>query len=196
MKPLFPLAPFVMVLLEGSDGYYGIEHGTPEKHGQGCLPGVHAPNGTTTGLYGDQFGRKFSGHWVVPPGRHVYRSPVSKLMNFTFDTTLHYAAIHLHAFAQTLELRDLTTGQTVFTSHVKNFADRIGLEHVEELSSQEGIPVFKDHQYEIVSVYDNPTGVDQDAMATMFLYFLDKEFQKPQLASTVHPSPIVESDPE
>jgi len=40
----------------------------------------------------------------------------------------------------------------------------------------EGIPIYKDHQYELVSVYDDTSGVDQDSMAVMFRYLLDEKF--------------------
>ena len=35
--------------------------------------------------------------------------------------------------------------------------------------------VMKDHPFEVASVYDNTSGVDQDAMATMFLYLAAKD---------------------
>ena len=50
---------------------------------------------------------------------------------------------------------------------------------MESYSSVEGIPIYADHEYEIVSVYDNPTDEPQDAMAVMFLYMLDKGFVPP-----------------
>jgi hypothetical protein len=103
-------------------------------------------------------------------------------MNLPFDTTVHYIAIHLHPFAESLELRDLTTQTTVFKSTVRSPFDRIGIDHVEYFSSEAGIPVFKDHEYELVSVYNNTTAEDQDSMAVMFLYSLDKELQKTNFA--------------
>ena len=51
----------------------------------------------------------------------------------------------------------------------------VGLASVEDYSSVEGIPVSPDHNYEMVSTYQNDTGVPQDAMATFFIYFYDAE---------------------
>ena len=62
--------------------------------------------------------------------------------------------------AESLELRDLTTGETVFKSRARGPLMQIGLEHVEHYSSESGIQVFKDHQYELVSVYDKDGIVD------------------------------------
>ena len=100
-------------------------------------------------------------------------------MNLQFDTTAHYIAVHLHPFAESLELRDLTTGETVFKSKARNFDDKNGLEEVEYFSSEEGLPLYQDHEYEVVSTYFNTTDVDQDSMAVIFMYVMDPEFVKP-----------------
>jgi hypothetical protein len=101
--------------------------------------------------------------------------------------------VHLHPFAESLEFRDLTAGTTIFKSKARNPKDRIGLDHVDAFSSAEGVPLFKDHQYELVSVYDNTSGVDQDSMAVMYIYLLDREFEKPDLVN-VADSPGVGGD--
>lgn len=175
MKPLYMSAANGLVLVEGEGGYYGVEHPSEDEHGSGCLTGKPAMGR----LLDDRFGRKFSGHWVVPPGRQENRTLVTEWLNLPFDTTIHYVAVHLHPFAESLELRDLTTGDVIFRSRARGPKDRIGLDHVDFLSSAEGVPVYKDHQYELVSVYDNTSGVDQDSMAVMYVYLLDREFQKP-----------------
>lgn len=105
------------------------------------------------------------------PGRQVTRTVVTAQLALPFDTTLHYINVHAHPFAESLTLRDVTTGQTVFETRVRRFEDRLGVAHLEHFSSQAGIPVLKDHAYELISVYDNSTSVDQDAMAVMYLIF-------------------------
>jgi hypothetical protein len=37
--------------------------------------------------------------------------------------------------------------------------------------------MYADHEYEVISIYDNTSGEDQDAMATMFLYLVAKDLQ-------------------
>ena len=37
------------------------------------------------------------------------------------------------------------------------------------------MPLYKDHEYELVSTYDNTTPDKQDAMATMFFYLYDHQ---------------------
>src|SRR5262249_10503057 len=48
--------------------------------------------------------------------------------------------------------------------------------------SEEGIPLIKGHRYELVSVYNNTSGIDQDSMASMFFGLADPEFVKPTKA--------------
>lgn len=184
LKPLFATSAFGMALLEGRDGYFGVDEATREQQAASCLPGLHAPNGTTSGIFTDVFRRKFSGHWVVKPGREARRTLVTKVLNIPFDTTLHYVAVHLHPFAESVELRDLTANKTVFESKARGPRTGIGLAHVDHFSSRKGIPVYKDHEYELVSVYNNTSGEEQDSMATQFLYLLDKEFRVPHPAAS------------
>lgn len=187
LKPLYVNAPFGMKLLKGKGGYYGLQAADPAIHGPGCLPGQHAENGTSTGVFNDQLGRTFSGHWKVEPGQEINRTPVTGLMTLPQDTTIHYIAIHLHPFAEYVELNDLTTGKTLFRSRATGTRHGIGLAHVETFSSDEGIPVYRDHHYELVSVYNNTSGKDQDAMATMFLYMLDKDFNRKKITALQDP---------
>ncbi|MCP3956739.1 MAG: hypothetical protein GY719_02685 [bacterium] len=181
MQALFPTAGYGLALLGGDDGYYGVSDPDGEIHGPGCLVGASA----SAHQYDDGLGREFTGHWVVPPGRQVNRTLVTQLMRVPYDTTIHYIAVHLHPFAESLELRDLTTEKTVFKSRARGFDDRIGLAHVDHLASTEGIEVFADHEYEMVSVYDNTSEEDQDSMAVMYMYLRDRQFDQRRVAKAL-----------
>ena len=143
--------------------------------GEGCLPGENAAEHA----YRDPFGRIFTGHWVVKPGREVNETLVTEVLNLPYDTTVHYIAVHLHPFAESLELRDLTTDRTVFKSHVRPADEGIGIDHVEYFSSKDGVLLHRDHEYQLVSVYNNTSGEDQDSMAVMYMYLYDKDFTMP-----------------
>lgn len=170
-KPLLPVSAYGLKLLEGRDGYFNVRN-AGDKHGEGCLVGENA----ATDVYIDAFQRNFTGHWVVKPGREVNYTLVTKMLNIPYDTKIHYIAVHLHPFAESMELKDLTTGETVFKSKVKGANNRIGIDDVEYFSSPVGIPIYKDHEYQVISVYNNTSDEEQDSMAVMFLYLLDKEF--------------------
>jgi hypothetical protein len=176
MQPLFMKAAAGMVSLMDAPGHYGIDEPSKEAHGEGCLPGERAHGRVLE----DRYGGKFAGHWVVEPGRQENHTNVTRSMNLPFDATVHYVATHLHPFAESLELRDLTANETVYKSTAKNFDDRIGLAEVDHYSSAEGFALHHDHEYELVSIYDNTSGEDQDSMAVMFLYLLDEQFERPR----------------
>jgi Flp pilus assembly protein TadD len=97
-------------------------------------------------------------------------------MNLQYDTTVHTIDVHLHPFAESLELRDLTTQKTLFKSAATSVDDGIGIAHVETYRSEEGIPVYADHEYAIISTYNNTTGENQDAMASFYMGIRDRVF--------------------
>jgi hypothetical protein len=125
-------------------------------------------------MNGSAPGETPTNHWIVPPGRHTYKTEITPQLNLPFDTTIHYATIHVHPFARGMELRDLTTGQTILRLNSQDWPDRIGVAHVEEFKSKNGIPILSNHRYELTVEYDNTSGSNTDAMAILYLYLLEK----------------------
>jgi hypothetical protein len=82
-----------------------------------------------------------------------------------------------------LSLRDVTADRTIFTAKARNPKKGVGLDHVDSFVSLEGVKLFKDHQYELVSVYHNPTRQTHDSMASVFLGLADPEFVRPDPAT-------------
>jgi len=145
-----------------------------------CLVGARAPQASSGSAdYVDPQGRKMTGHWIVPPGKQVNHSDITWFMNLPFDTRLRYAAVHLHPFARSLEMRDMTTGETVFLAKAENPPNGIGLTHVDEFSSPDGVLIDHAHKYSLISTYDNPTKVNADSMASVFLGLDDPELAVP-----------------
>lgn len=178
MRPLYQAAVQGLKSLEDDGIHYGVAADLidPAVHGSSCGVGMAAvPSAEAT----DPLGRKFTSHWVVEPGLEVNRSLVTEFLNLPWDTTAHYIAVHLHPFAKSLDLVDLTTGETVFHAEVDPADGKIGIDRVDHFVSTDGLRLYKDHQYELVSVYDNTSGEPQDSMAVMYLYLLDKDFQRP-----------------
>lgn len=181
MVPLFQGAVEGFKAL-GDARFYGFseDEADHDELGPGCSLGQAAIAGDADE---DRHGQKFTAHWVVPPGREVNRTNVTRFLNLQFDTTAHYIAVHLHPFAKSLTLNDLTTGEVVYEAQVTPTRDRIGIERIDHYSSAEGLPLYKDHQYELVSVYDNTSDKDVDSMAVMYLYMRDPRFRRPELQS-------------
>ena len=186
MKPLFNLGASGMVELGNNPLALTTMMPTAastqdeEHHGASCLIGQRAPQAAASSAdYVDPHGRHMTGHWIVPPGRQVNASDITWFLRLPFDTKLRYAAIHLHPFAESLSIRDVNTGKTVLMSHATNPAKGIGLTHVDTIDAPEGIPFYKDHTYELISVYNNTTQQNADSMASVFLGLDDHEFVKP-----------------
>jgi len=186
VKPLFHREVASLAMVEGESGHSDIETPDLEMHGPGC---IRAPDPFGRGQHDEQWmkgghmmedslGQKFTAHWVVPPGRQVNHTLVTKRLSLPYDTTVHFIAVHVHPFAESLELRDRTADRTVFKSQVRQMKGRIGLEYVDFFSSEEGVPMYKDHEYELISIYNNTTDEDQDSMAVMYLYLLAHEPQR------------------
>ena len=72
---------------------------------------------------------------------------------------------------------------------MENFTHAIGLKSVEYYSSEEGTPVFKDHEYEVIAIYNNTSDEIQDAMAVLRLYAHEKTFSGPIASRSVAPTP-------
>ncbi len=187
MKPLFNLGASGMVQL--SDNPLALATMMPSAsdtagggdHQAGnCLIAMRAPQATASSAdYVDPSGRHMTGHWIVPPGRQVNASDITWFLHLPFDTRLHYAAIHLHPFAESLSVRDVTTGDTVVKSRATNPKKGVGLTNVETFTSLDGVPLYKEHKYELISVYNNTSGANADSMASVFLGLDDPEFVRP-----------------
>jgi hypothetical protein len=180
MTPLYERAVYGLKLLDGADGRYGMDPQARGEHGAAsCLPGQNAD----TFEYHDAYGRVFTGHWVVPPGREVDRTPVDAMLALKRDVVVHYIAVHMHPFARSLELWDATDRCIVWKAEAENSPVRIGLDRVDTYSSPEGLALQAAHHYELISIYDNTTAQPQDSMAVMYLYVEDPDFRKPEIPS-------------
>lgn len=176
MVPLYESGVSGQVSLEGESLAYDIlDHGGGMQVSGMCIPGQKAMDWDEQE---DRWGRRFTGHWVVPPGRQKNVTRCTSIMNVPCDTRLHAIAVHLHPFAESLELRDVTEQRTIFKSDAVNFRDRIGLESIASFASAEGVPFYMNHEYELISSYNNTSQQRVDSMAVMYLYLHDTEFDK------------------
>lgn len=120
-------------------------------------------------------GEKFTAFWKVPKGEYTYVNDATSLLNLNEEKTIHLINAHVHPFATSLELKDKTTNTTVFKSEVTNYKNRIGIDKITSFSSEKGIKVYPNHQYELILKVNNTIEKDVDMMASMFIYYYDKE---------------------
>jgi hypothetical protein len=186
-KPLVVTHAFVMASLEGEPAVFNVADPSAELAGATCQAGALPPG--VKGVYVDKLERRFAGHWVVPPGRHEYRTLVTDQLQIPYDTTVHFIGVHVHPYSRSVELRDLTTGESVWKGVQQTSEGRVGLDWIDYFSSEAGFPIYKDHQYELISVYENPGSERSDAMASLFLYYLDHEFDRGAVAARLRQGP-------
>jgi hypothetical protein len=166
LKPLMSRTAFIMLPYNKYDPFkQPTDPGTNQ-----CIP-VETKNHS----YDDGQGNKLSGHWVVPTGKNTYRSAINNQLQIQDSLRLHAAALHVHPFATQISLYDKTTGHFIFKSKIVNHKNKIGLTSIEPFSSEKGIWLYKNHEYEIVLDVNNTTATNQDMMGSMFLFFYDKE---------------------
>ncbi|WP_298151755.1 hypothetical protein [Flavobacterium sp.] len=166
LKPLRVGHAFIMLPYDEKDPYR--EPLDPSRNY--CIPVT-----TDSHDYCDAKGRKLSGHWVVPAGKNTYRCKVNDQLMIKDSLRLHASAIHVHPFATSITLFDKTKNAAVFTSSIVNFKNRIGIESIAPFTSEQGVWLYKDHEYEVVLEVNNTTSVKQDMMGSMFLFFYDSE---------------------
>ncbi len=121
-----------------------------------------------------QFGSNNTIHWMVPPGRHIYRTDVSNQFELPFETTAHYVTGHLHPYAKSLKLLDLDSGEVLFEIVSEDFDDRIGVARMSDFMSKRGVAIRKGGRYELVAEYHNTTDRPIDAMAILYLYLAEQ----------------------
>ncbi len=166
IKPLMSRTAFIMLPYDKSNPYkQPTDPGTNQ-----CIP-VETKNHS----YDDGKGNKLSGHWVIPTGKNTYRSNINQQLQIQDSLRLHAAAIHVHPFATAISLVDKTTNKAVFTSTIKNHKGKTGINSIEPFSSETGVWLYQNHDYEIVLKVNNTTTEQQDMMGSMFLFFYDKE---------------------
>ena len=108
-------------------------------------------------------------HWMVPPGPQTTRM---RWWDFVpIDATVHYAVVHLHNYGVYFRLTDVTRGEMLWETRVINETDRQQIQRIPVYSSEEGFPIYADHEYEIEAHYENTSDRDIDAMASIYLYY-------------------------
>lgn len=167
-KPLLSRTVFIMLPYDKADPFK-----SPLDPGKNyCIP-VETKNHS----YDFEKETVMSGHWVIPTGKKIYRSNIDNQLQIKDSLRLHAAAIHVHPFATSLTLRDKTTKKAVFIGKMNNHKNKIGLSGINQFSSENGIWMYKNHEYELVLEVNNTTKVTQDMMGSMFLFFYDSELE-------------------
>jgi len=175
LKPLYMRYAVLDLPYDIEDKDYGFEGSNYSDSRVRCV----IPNGDHHGFNNvDEAGKPRTAFWKVPKGKHTYRSDFTKVLALDTIVSLHKINSHVHPFATSLELRDITVNSTIFKSLVTNYKDRVGLQKITSFSSINGVKLYPNHNYELVLETNNTTGNDIEMMGSMFLYFYDHELDK------------------
>ncbi|HUY69327.1 MAG TPA: hypothetical protein VMV79_08510, partial [Alphaproteobacteria bacterium] len=111
-------------------------------------------------------------HFEVPPGVHVYRSEVPSSSSFLRNGRIQYIKMHLHPYGQSVELYDETARKTVWKGMARNVPGRDVLAWTDHYGGGgDGLQIYKDHKYQVITTYDNTTRKPVDAMGNLRVYF-------------------------
>jgi len=170
-------------------GQHGSEHAQHQDHDMPAVQTAPAADtvATEATLGYDRSGSAYTMHWMVPPGRHEYRNATGDQLRLPFDTTLHLATGHLHPYAESITLVDQTSGKEVIRLEAHPYTDRLGIADMDSFVSLDGLSMSKNHQYELVTVYNNPTENDIDAMGIVYLHFRDEGFSRTAVDPSAEP---------
>ena len=156
----------------------------------GTSSGVNAPNDVLGGVYTDKTGRRYTGHWVVPPGKHTYTCMVNDVETPDFgnpkddlEPMIHLVWSHVHPLCTDFSLYEIKdSGKRLVLSSKSDTKTDHGLQirKVDIVSSEQGIPLHPiGAKYELEQTYNNTTGEPLDSMGTMGIFFTDKKFIRP-----------------
>ncbi len=181
LKALHWLNPYVAVQLEKNEK-------APEHHGPSCMAlsqGANAPNMVPDTDFKDPLGRKMTGHWVIPPGKHYYQTPLTQSIDPDFakeDRKIHAVWSHVHpaCTSATLSKCDGDKREDIFSVNVKTrFQPGAELSFIENVVSREGIDLPSGKNYELSTTYDNPLNEPLDSMVALGIFCESKSFVKP-----------------
>lgn len=179
--------PFMTVVVDKNKEAVARDEKATHPFCGSTMRGVNAPNNVIGGVYTDKDGRRITGHWVVPPGKHTYNGLVSD-MDPAFGEKrrkIHAAWVHIHPLCTKFSLVHCNNPdrQVIFTSNIKTDTQHgLRLQHIDFIKSRDGIELPPGRSYELEAVYNNSTGVPQDSMASTGIYFADEEWARPKWA--------------
>ena len=166
LKPLYPKTIYMMLPFD-TDGINVSKNEIPLNN---CIP-VETKNHT----YYNNKGEMLSGHWKIFKERKKYTFNATKQLDIKDTVTLHQITPHLHPFAKNNILKDLTRDVIIYNCKAINNHKNIGLTNTPAFSSEKGIKMYPTHEYELELTTDCNLDEPQDMMASMFLFFYDKE---------------------
>ena len=83
-------------------------------------------------------------------------------------------------YGESIELRDATENRSIFKSVATPNDRYTGLVDMSHYSSVEGMELHRDHEYDLITIYDNTTDREVDAMGILYLYYENTLYADPR----------------
>jgi cyclophilin family peptidyl-prolyl cis-trans isomerase len=185
VHPITPLAwsvPFIQVVIDKNSSTIAEKEKTECPT---CLVsgrGVNAPNAVGTSVESDVFGRKVTGHWVVPPGEQTWNSLVREAGFADKPRLIHAVWSHVHPCCTAISLVKASPveRETIFTATCRTKVHPgLQIQDIDYIASTEGIPLPANNNYEVDITYNNPTDKALDSMATLGIFYEDNDWAHP-----------------
>lgn len=182
MKPMYQQSVFVTKQTSGPAGDFGLPKLCVSHHlDSGTISGKKPNHNCEIDFssqkynpYEDAHGRKYTGHWKLTNSLDTLSTDVSAMLDLKKKTTAHAIGVHLHPFAEALELWDATNNILLYKADVEQHKNMLGFENISYYKSLEGILLSPENNYKLLSVYHCTDTVEQHtAMAVMYMYLLD-----------------------
>jgi len=179
LKALYQQSIFVTKQISGPAGSYGLPHLCVDHHlDSNQIKGAQPQHDCSINFsrknydpYNDKHGRRYTGHWKLPYGEERLKTDVTQMLDLDRNSRIHMIGVHLHPYAKALSLWDVTTDSLLYAANILTKADGFGFDSVGYYKDSIGIPVYKDHHYELVSEYECKDSTEaHTAMAVMYLY--------------------------
>ncbi len=119
-------------------------------------------------MYYDTYGRKFTGHWKIPPGTEEIEMNVDKMLNIDKPRNLVMAVAHVHPFCKELMLIGDKGTSVKLTMQQANKG--IGLNEIQVLVPENSIELKPAESYKLKSIYNNTSNDTLSAMSVMYVY--------------------------
>ncbi|WP_373999449.1 hypothetical protein [Bdellovibrio bacteriovorus] len=111
-------------------------------------------------------------HFIVPPGKHEYRWPLSQdMVSIRNNGVIRLIKLHLHPYGESVALYDKTAKKFVWKGTATQDSKRAVLLKTESYSSTEGIKLNNQHSYEVVTTYNNTSKQTVDGMGVLRVYY-------------------------
>ena len=122
-------------------------------------------------MYYDNYGRKYTGHWKINPGKEVLAMNVDRMLNLNQKRKLVMAVAHVHPFCTEIALMNETTLEKIVSLTMKQAEEGIGLNEIQVYIPTEDIWLDPSNKYALASFYHNTSSDTLSAMSVMYLYF-------------------------